>query len=556
MIDALVHVVIHVMLQKPQALGHARTDWYCSAGRRHTIVPVPESLIRSYERELRREGSVTEQFGFGTWTVGSSPTADVAFLEGDHIDVLTHLSQARRFLPPFLHRLRVDLDQREALGEILGGAYGAPAQTRTRILVTLPFARADYPTLASLHRIFGDRGRGGATQVYDRHGVTVYSAATAASRLRVEVALRRAGFAFSEAPETFVTDDAPPCPLTRGAWLTGAGAFALAPPSAPRDRIVTQFSWLPNVEYAGFFLAQQRGYFAHERIAHHVRPGGPRLAGVAAAVASGGADVGVDELDKVADAVRGGHDLVVLGAIYQRPVGGFLSLPRRPFVRAADLVGARVGLQSGGREYIEGILRLNALPLRYTPVAVGATPDALLAGACDVYLCYMTNQPLMLDERRIAYVARSLTDFGYFGYDNGACFAAAANYAHAGRRSSAICARSRADGKPTSMLPMRGRRRRCASPQRHCSWIRRNSESKTVRRSRTSSTRRLAATASCRYRGPVSNVPTRPCAPPAAPICRLSIRSSISRCSTRSTATAPHNSRRSLWHRSTSCCAA
>jgi hypothetical protein len=199
------------MLRKPQALGHARTHWYCSAGRPHTDLPVPETLIRSYERELRREGIVTEQFGFGTWTVGSSPSADVAFLEGDHIDVLTHLSQARRFLPPFLHRLRIDLDQREALGEILGGAYGIPAQTRTRLLVTILFARADYATLASLHRIFGDGGRGGATQVDDGHGVTIYSGTTAASRPRVEGALRRAGFAFSEAPETFVTDDAPPC---------------------------------------------------------------------------------------------------------------------------------------------------------------------------------------------------------------------------------------------------------------------------------------------------------------------------------------------------------
>ena len=205
------HVVIHVMLHKPQALGGVRTQCYCSAGRVHTEVPVPETLIRSYERELRREGSVIEQFGFGTWTVGASPAADVAFEEGDHIDVLTHLSQARRFLPPFLHRLRIDLDQREALGEILGGAHGTRTQTRTRIVVTLPFARADYATQASLHRIFDNRGRGGAAQVAGPHGVTTYSGATGAARPRVENALRHAGFAFSEATETFVTDDAPPC---------------------------------------------------------------------------------------------------------------------------------------------------------------------------------------------------------------------------------------------------------------------------------------------------------------------------------------------------------
>jgi ABC-type nitrate/sulfonate/bicarbonate transport system substrate-binding protein len=186
---------------------------------------------------------------------------------------------------------------------------------------------------------------------------------------------------------------------------------------AVRDTVTTQFSWLPNVEYAGFFVAGARGCFDRERIVHRYRSGGPQLPSVSAVVVAGGADVGVDELDKVVDAVRAGHDLVVLGAIYQRPVGGLLSLPRRPIERASDLVGARIGLQSGGREYIDGILRLNALPLRYTAVAVGGDPEPLVRGAVDAYLCYMTNQPLILEERGIPYVARSLTAYGYFGYD-------------------------------------------------------------------------------------------------------------------------------------------
>jgi hypothetical protein len=210
--DPLVHVVIHVMLAKPQALAGTGGHWYCEPGRPHTVVPTPEALLRSYEHELRSDGIVTDHFGFGTWTVGSSPSAGTAFMEGDHVDVLTHLSTARRFLAPFLHRLRIDLDQREALGEIFGGAYGTAAQARTRILVTLPSVRADYATLVRIHRIFGDAGRGGATQIADEGGVHIYTGTTVRSRPRIEAALRAAGFAYTEEPETFVTDDAPPCP--------------------------------------------------------------------------------------------------------------------------------------------------------------------------------------------------------------------------------------------------------------------------------------------------------------------------------------------------------
>ncbi len=209
--DPLVHVVVHVMLEKPLPAGSAAGPWYCEPGRPFRVVPTPQALLRDYEATLRREGTVHDQFGFGTWTVGSSPGADVAFEEGDHIDVLTHLSQARRFLPAFLHRMRLDLAQREALGEIFGGAYGTPDQARTHILVTIPFSRASYETLVRLHRIFGDVGRGGATQVADEGGLHVYSGATPAARPRIETELRRAGFAYQEEPETFVTDDAPPC---------------------------------------------------------------------------------------------------------------------------------------------------------------------------------------------------------------------------------------------------------------------------------------------------------------------------------------------------------
>jgi hypothetical protein len=209
--DPLVHVVIHVMLTMPQPLPGTSGPWYCERRRAHADVPTPEGVIRSLERELRGYGTVADHFGFGTWTVGSAPSAEVAFEEGDHVEVVTHLSTARRFLPPFLHRLRVELNQREALGEIFGGAYGAPQQRRTRIEVTLPPARADFATIAGVHRIFGDSGHGGATQIEDEGGVHIYTGATSIAGPRIESALRRAHLAYSVEQETFFTDDAPPC---------------------------------------------------------------------------------------------------------------------------------------------------------------------------------------------------------------------------------------------------------------------------------------------------------------------------------------------------------
>jgi hypothetical protein len=214
--DPIVHVVVHVMLNVPHAPAGAHGPWYCGPGHAFRLTPIPAALIRQYVGVLRREGTVHDALGLGTWTVGSAPNADVAFEEGDHIEVVTRLSRARRFLAPMLHRMRIELDQQEALGEIVGGAYGTPAQTRTRITVVVPFADAGYARLAQLHRIFGDRGRGGATQIAGPQGVVVDTGATSAARARIERDLRAAGFVATEEPETFVTDDAPPCTAGAG----------------------------------------------------------------------------------------------------------------------------------------------------------------------------------------------------------------------------------------------------------------------------------------------------------------------------------------------------
>ncbi len=416
--DPIVHVVIHIMLIAPRAKTAGGAEWYCAADHAHADAPVSSALMNLYERELRRYGTVRDQFGFGTWTVGSAPSADVAFEEGDHVDIRTHLSTARSFLPAFLHRLRADLHQREALGEIFGGAYGTPQQDRTRIEVVLPPERADYATIVRIHphlrrsrarRCDPDRRRSWRSHLYrsDNRLQVAYRSCFAPSRTGVY------------SPTGNIRDRRRSAvSVKRAEWLRSAAATAAMPllGAALPVPVATQFSWLPNVEFAGFLVADDRGYFRREGIAPRFLAGGPTLRSVTEIVAGGHADIGVDELDKVVDAVRSGDDLVILGAIYQQPVGGILSLPGKPILRPADLLGTRIGLQTGGKEYIDGILRLNHLPLHYSAVAVGADPAPLVDGSCDGYLCYLTNQPLLLAERRVRYVVRSLTAFGYFGY--------------------------------------------------------------------------------------------------------------------------------------------
>jgi ABC-type nitrate/sulfonate/bicarbonate transport system substrate-binding protein len=204
--------------------------------------------------------------------------------------------------------------------------------------------------------------------------------------------------------------------FTLGAVSAGAAPAWNGAPARAATEVTTQFLWVKNVEYAGFYLADDGGLFRREGIAPNFLAGGPNLANVEAIVAGGRADVGVDEFEKVVDAVAHGADFVAFGAIYQRSVAGLLSLPKNPIRKPADILDKRIGLQQGAKIFIDGILRVNGLPPRYTEVPVGFDPDPLVEGACDGYLCYVTSQPLTLDLRKVPYVLTGFERLGYSAY--------------------------------------------------------------------------------------------------------------------------------------------
>jgi ABC-type nitrate/sulfonate/bicarbonate transport system substrate-binding protein len=208
--------------------------------------------------------------------------------------------------------------------------------------------------------------------------------------------------------------------MQRKAFLRGAAAagavLGVTPSAGAAETVTTQLLWIKNVESAGLWIADADGYFRAAGITSNVLAGGPGLASVEAIVAAGRADVGVDQLERIVDAIATGVDLVVLGAIFQQSPAGLVSLAAHPIRTARDIVGKRIGLQQGARIYIDGILTINHLPRDFTEVVVGFDPQPLVEGACDAYLCFVTNQPLMLTARGVAHVVVTFEQLGLAGY--------------------------------------------------------------------------------------------------------------------------------------------
>jgi ABC-type nitrate/sulfonate/bicarbonate transport system substrate-binding protein len=207
--------------------------------------------------------------------------------------------------------------------------------------------------------------------------------------------------------------------IDRRLFLAGSaaalGAATLRPARAAAT-VTTQLQWIKDVESAAWWIAETNGYFSAEGIASTVLAGGPNLASIPAVVAAGRADVGIAQFEQVIDANAQGEDFVVFGALYQTDPAALLSLPAHPVRTAHDILGKRIGLQQGAHVFIDAIMKLNHLPATYTEVVVGFDPAPLVEGACDAYLCFVTNQPLTLAARHVPCVTTGFGDLGYHTY--------------------------------------------------------------------------------------------------------------------------------------------
>jgi ABC-type nitrate/sulfonate/bicarbonate transport system substrate-binding protein len=205
--------------------------------------------------------------------------------------------------------------------------------------------------------------------------------------------------------------------LAGAAAMLGVAATA-RPARAALTTVTTQLQWIKDAQNAGWWVADTNGYFRANGIESNALAGGPNLSSVEAIVAAGRADVGMDQFERVVDANAAGSDFVVIAALYQTSPAALLSLPAKPVHTAKDLLGKRIGVQQGGKVYIDAIMAVNHLPLNYTEVVVGSTADPLVEGACDAFTCFVTNQPLQLAERGIASVTATFDQLGYNTYSD------------------------------------------------------------------------------------------------------------------------------------------
>jgi ABC-type nitrate/sulfonate/bicarbonate transport system substrate-binding protein len=185
-----------------------------------------------------------------------------------------------------------------------------------------------------------------------------------------------------------------------------------------RTRMTIALNWIPNVQFAGLWIAMDRGYFAAEGVDARFTPGGPNAPDSLVALAAGNAQVSIANWLPFLDAVARGNDFVIIGATYARSPAALCSMARRPVREPRDLVGTTVLAQTpSDRLIIEAILSLASLPRQFTMRPTGFSPEPLVTGDGDAHFRFAINQPITLEQMGMTqgreFHVTLLHDFGF-----------------------------------------------------------------------------------------------------------------------------------------------
>lgn len=209
-------------------------------------------------------------------------------------------------------------------------------------------------------------------------------------------------------------------PLTRrhliatGAITLGAATLGLSPRRATAQTAVSlQLSWLHSTQFAGSYIAQDRGFWSDAGLDVSLLQGGPN-APVEPPVVAGTALVGISAADYVAPAVAQGAPFKIIGVAMQSNPFAITSLAANPITVPADMEGKRIGMALTNTPVLQALCTFNDVDFDSIEIVpTQYSPQPLAAGEVDCLLSWETDLPVALTVQGFDVRTMLLADFGY-----------------------------------------------------------------------------------------------------------------------------------------------
>ncbi len=136
--------------------------------------------------------------------------------------------------------------------------------------------------------------------------------------------------------------------------LGGAAIIAIvagsALPAAAQDALTLQLKWVTQAQFAGYYVAEAKGYYDEANLDVTINPGGPDVAPTQV-IAGGGADVVIDWMPSALAAREKGVPLVNVAQPFARSGMQLTCRKDSGIASPADFKGKTLGVWFSGNEY-------------------------------------------------------------------------------------------------------------------------------------------------------------------------------------------------------------
>lgn len=184
----------------------------------------------------------------------------------------------------------------------------------------------------------------------------------------------------------------------------------------PTESFSLRLSWIKNTEFAGFFVAQEKGYYKDEAINLTINGSAQNLTEVQA-VAGKSDLIGLSGGASLMLARAQGIPVKAFGALFQKGPGAFVWLESSGIKGIKDFKGKKIGHQQTARASTEAMLSINGMSMEdVTMIPIGFDVAPLLTGQVDVLTGLVTNQVVLLEQQghKVGYAPYSDLGFGFY----------------------------------------------------------------------------------------------------------------------------------------------
>ena len=185
------------------------------------------------------------------------------------------------------------------------------------------------------------------------------------------------------------------------------------------EKVSLQLKWLHQFQFAGYYVALEKGFYRDAGLDVEIRQGGPGIDAMVD-VGSGKADFGVCTTGVVLPR-PGQAKTIVLGVIFQHSAANIL-VPSRARINApSELTGHRL-MDASGSDDLAAMLKQQGVDYAALP-RVEHTGNALdlVAGKADAMVSYVTNEPFVLERNGVPYRSFTPRIFGFDFYGDNLC---------------------------------------------------------------------------------------------------------------------------------------